>query len=51
MKIRILAIYIKEEEMKDILNKIKKYSFDDLSKHSHFEFSVLEKATDENLLR
>lgn len=51
MKIKILAIYKKDEEIQKILDRIKNYSFDDFVKHTHFEFSVLEKATDENLLR
>lgn len=51
MKIKIISILKKEEEIKRIINKIKNYSFDNLRKHSHFEFSVLEKATDENMLK
>lgn len=51
MKVKIISIFKKEEEIKRIVNKIKNYSFGDLRKHTHFEFSVLEKATDEKILR
>ena len=51
MKTKIISIYKKEEEIKKIINKIKDYSFDDFSRHWHFEFSIMEKATDEKILR
>ncbi|MFA7708277.1 MAG: hypothetical protein WCX73_04985 [Candidatus Pacearchaeota archaeon] len=51
MKVKIISIFKKEEEINKIINKIKNYSFDDFSKHKHFEFSVMEKATDEKMLR
>jgi len=34
-----------------IIDKIRNYSFDNFIRHSHFEFSIIEKATDEDLLR
>ena len=50
MSIKIIQIYTKEEEIKGIINKIKKYSFSEFIKHKHFDFSVMEKLTDLNLL-
>jgi len=51
MKTKILAIYKNESEIKKIVDKIRDYSFDNFIRHSHFEFSLMEKATDEDLLR
>ena len=51
MKNKILAIYTKEEEIKKFTDKLKNYSFDELDKHFHFEFSVMEKLTDERILK
>jgi|TARA_Y100000310_G_C20456860_1_gene703464 hypothetical protein len=50
MRVRIIAIYKKEEEIKKIIDKIKNYSFKDFSRTYHFDFSILKKSTDENLL-
>ena len=46
MKVRIIEVYKKEEEINKIINVIKNYSFGELQKHPHFEFSLMEKATD-----
>jgi len=46
MKTKILAIYKNESEIKKIVDKIRDYSFDNFIRHSHFEFSFMEKATD-----
>ena len=51
MKTKVLAIYKNENEIKKIIDKIRNYSFDNFIRHSHFEFSVMEKMTDEDLLR
>ena len=51
MKTKILAIYKNESEIKKIVDKIRDYSFDNFIRHSHFEFSLMEKATDQDLLR
>lgn len=51
MKVKILKIYKNRDEIKKIVNKIKNYSFNDLGKHEHFKFSLMEKATDFNLLQ
>lgn len=51
MKVKIISIFKKEEGINKIINKIKNYSFDDFSKHKHFEFSIIEKATDEKMLK
>ena len=51
MKIKIISIFKKDKEIKKIVDKIKDYSFRDLEKHSHFEFSVMEKVTDLQLLQ
>ncbi len=45
MKSHIIAVFKKEEEIKKITEKLRKYSFDELDKHPHFEFSVMEKMT------
>jgi len=51
MKTKIIAVYKKEDEIAKIINKIKNYSFDEFQKHRHYEFSILEKATDEKMLK
>lgn len=51
MNVKILKIYKTKEEIKKIVNQIKNYSFEDLNQHSHFEFSVIEKSTDIELLQ
>ena len=51
MKTKIISIFKKEDEIKRVISKIKDYSFDDFSRHEHFEFSVMEKATDEKMLK
>lgn len=48
---KIIFIFKKEEEINRIIDKIKDYSFEDFKKHKHFEFSLLEKATDEKMLK
>jgi hypothetical protein len=48
---KIIFIFKKEEEINKIIDKIKDYSFEDFKKHKHFEFSLLEKATDEKMLK
>jgi hypothetical protein len=50
MQVRIIAIYKKQDEIDKIVNKVKNYSFNDFIKHKHFEFSIIEKATDEEIL-
>jgi|SRR3989338_1014538 len=51
MQTKIIAIYKKEEEINKILEQIKDYLFDELKKSEHFEFSILEKATDLDLIK
>jgi len=51
MKVKIIAVFKEKEEINKIVNKIKDYSFGDFQRDKHFEISILEKATDENLLR
>ena len=51
MKSKIISVFKKEEELRKIINKIKDYSFGDFSRHWHFEFSVMEKLTDEKMLK
>lgn len=46
MRSKIISILTKKEDINKIIDKVKDYSFDDLDKHSHFEFSVMEKMTD-----
>ncbi len=48
---KIISIFKNKEDINKIINIIKNYSFENLTKHPHFEFSVMEKATNENLLR
>ena len=47
----IISIFKKEEEIKKIVNKLKNYSFNDLKRSAHFEFSLMEKMTDEMFIR
>lgn len=51
MEIKIISILKKEEEIKKIVDKIKNYSFEELDKHFHFKFSVLEKLTNVRLIK
>lgn len=50
MNIKILKIYKSREEIDRIVDKIRNYSFKELEKHFHFEFSIMEKATDVGFL-
>ena len=47
----ILEQFTEEEDLREIINKLKDISFEDLIKHPHYEYSLLEKNTDENLVR
>lgn len=47
----IEKIYLKGREFEIIIDKLKKYSFEDYIKPSHYEISILSKGTDENELR
>ncbi len=51
MKIRILKIIVKKEEIEEITNLIKEFKFDAIDKLPHFEFSIMQKLTDEDLLK
>lgn len=51
MQDEIIAVYEKQEEIIKITKRLKKLSYDTLIKGKHFEYSVLEKGTDVNLLR
>lgn len=48
---KIIKIYKTQKEINKIINKIKDYSFNDFNEHPHFEFSVMEKATDKDFLK
>lgn len=50
MKTEIISIFKKEEEIKKIVDKVRSYSFEELDKHFHFEFSLIEKLTDSELI-
>ena len=51
MQDEVIAVYEKENEIKKIAEKLTKYSLADLIKTEHFEYSILEKGTDINLLK
>ncbi len=51
MNVKILAIYKKRDDIRKILGKIKGYSFDNFKRTPYFKMSILEKATDIDLLR
>ena len=51
MQDEIIVIYEKEEEINKIKDRLKQFSFDNLIKKEHFEYSVLEKGTYINLLK
>ncbi|MEK7548976.1 MAG: hypothetical protein AAB496_00580 [Patescibacteria group bacterium] len=50
MKTKIIKIYKTQDEINKLTNKIKNYTFSDFNKHQHFEFSLVEKATDLDFL-
>ena len=50
MAVEIIEIYSKKEDIEKITSLLEKYSFQDLEKHCHFEFSVMEKLTDIELI-
>jgi len=50
MEVKIKAIYSKSEDIVHITSKLASYSFSQLKKHPHFEFSLMEKLTDEKLI-
>lgn len=47
----IEKIYIKNEEIKKIVEELKKYSFEDYQKSLHYELSLLSKGTEEEELK
>ncbi len=51
MQDEIIKIYTKKEDIEVFVKKLKKFSFDDLIKTNHFEFSAVQKNTDVNLLK
>jgi len=51
METKIISIYTKKEDIKKITTNFKEKSFDSLKKHPHLEFSIMEKATDIELIK
>ncbi len=51
MKSYIVSVFKKEEEIKRIIENIRKYSFDELNRHPHFELSVMEKLANINEIK
>lgn len=51
MGVRIIAVYTKRDEISKIIEQIKDYSFEEFIESNHFKFSILEKATDLELLK
>ncbi len=51
MKTKIISIFKSENEIKKIIEKVKAYSFDEFYKHFHYEFSVMQKLTDNELIK
>ncbi len=51
MQDEIIGVYEKEEEILKVTEKLKQFSFDDLIKTQHFEYSIVEKSTDISLLK
>ncbi|MBI2629061.1 hypothetical protein HYW74_03185 [Candidatus Pacearchaeota archaeon] len=51
MPINIIKIITKEEDIKKVVDRLRNYSFDQIAKDFHFEFSVMEKLTDINKLK
>jgi len=47
----IEKMYVREEDITLIVNKMKKYSFEDYIKPPHYELSLLSKGTDEQELK
>lgn len=48
---KIKKIYVKKEEINIIVEKLKKYSFEDYIKPDHYDFSLLSKGTNEQDLK
>ncbi len=51
MSTQIISVLTKKEDIRKIIDKIKVYSFEELERHPHFEFSILEKLTDLNKIK
>lgn len=51
MKTTLKKIYFKREEIDKIISQLQKYSFNQLKRHKHFEFSIMEKITDLELIK
>jgi|SRR3989344_109106 len=51
MKDEVIAVFDKGEEILSLRNKLSKFTFDDLIKHSHFYYSIDEKGTDLQLIK
>ena len=47
----IEKIYTRESDVKEIVDRIRNLSFEDLKKSRHYEMSVLQKNTDEEKLK
>jgi len=45
VKTEVISVIIKEEEIRKITDKLKAYRFNEIKKHPHFEFSIMEKLT------
>ncbi len=51
MQDEIIEIYTKKEDIENFIKKLEEFSFDDLIKTNHFEFSVLQKNTNVSILK
>lgn len=51
MGVRIISVYKSKDELEKIIAGIRRYSLDDFKKTAHFEFSIMEKATDYDFLK
>ena len=51
MKSYIISVFKKDTEIRKITDKLKSYSFEELNKHYHFEFSIMEKLVDIDKLK
>jgi hypothetical protein len=51
MKTEIISVFTKKEDIDKIIDSLKGLMFDEIEKHPHFEFSIMEKLTDFEILK
>ena len=44
-------VYVKKEEIEKIIRPLRQIKFNELKRHPHYEYSLMQKNTDENLIK